>query len=333
MQHEYTIGFFELPAASEAVARSMLRMVAPMLGRGWELVQGIEADVIIVPLPALPKAHAACAQGTFFLALSNGSSDEAGAGIGAAAHADAQAVLRRPIRPDDLLQALSAASNRLQALREGGQPQPQDHAAGLTADGLAALGPAVDLRTALREQLIAPRPASFLLHEGQAIHFGMQGFACTSGRAGLARMLRAGATATPVIPWNDARDEFARSELHWCYWITERNGRLRRHLDACVSFRLRHFPDLGSLPHYRADVRLATLLMNDAWSLERLAQHAGVRLQTAANFLNAADALGLLEGLQTAAAHQAPRGETSSARQSLVARLRGKLGLLHFGSR
>jgi hypothetical protein len=134
----------------------------------------------------------------------------------------------------------------------------------------------------------------------------------------------------------DARDFWPTRELEWAFWITNRSPWLRPELLPVKHYCLRRWPDFGRLPHYHSDVRMASFLMSQALTLNQLRERAGVKPETAMNFLNAAYTLGILVEsaapgtirvaspvlLQNLPAPPQPRGWSG-----LIAQLRRKFGL------
>jgi hypothetical protein len=126
-------------------------------------------------------------------------------------------------------------------------------------------------------------------------------------------------------------------KLEWIYCLTGSNGDLRPELNVSKPYRLRKFPDFSRLPHYRADVRMASLLKAEALTVAELAERAGVRLETACNFVNACSALGLLGGVRARVepsdaksadrARSAPLADAPDKPAGLLGTLRSALGL------
>jgi hypothetical protein len=129
-----------------------------------------------------------------------------------------------------------------------------------------------------------------------------RGYATRLTSAEIANLLRANPqvrilTLTP----REEKQERARrrmygslGKLEWIYWIAGSNGELRPELFVSKPYRLATFPDFSRLPHYRSDVKMASLLKSQALTVGQLAERAEVRLETAVNFVNACCALGYL---------------------------------------
>jgi len=134
-----------------------------------------------------------------------------------------------------------------------------------------------------------------------------------------------------------AREFRNPKELEWTYWISNGAPRLRPELDLVRRWKLKRWPDFGRLPHYHADVRMASALMAQALTLHELCDVAKANDDTAINFLNATFTLGALAAEATAAeASSALRAKEDDKRAAkakpsrlsgLIGQLRRKFGL------
>ena len=132
-----------------------------------------------------------------------------------------------------------------------------------------------------------------------------------------------------------AREFRNPKELEWTFWISNGAPRLRPELDLVRRWKLKRWPDFGRLPHYHADVRMASALMAQALTLNELCDVAKARDDTAINFLNATFTLGALaeEGAsgETPAPAKGTERRGSKAKPSrlsgLIGQLRRKFGL------
>jgi len=124
-------------------------------------------------------------------------------------------------------------------------------------------------------------------------------------------------------------------ELEWTFWISNGAPRLRPELDPLKRWKLKRWPDFGRLPHYHADVRMASALMAQALTLHELCDVAKCTDVTAINFLNATFTLGALaeeSGVVPQSAGAAAARATAAKRKSggfsgLIGELRRKFGL------
>ncbi len=120
------------------------------------------------------------------------------------------------------------------------------------------------------------------------------------------------------------RHKFAPlSKLGWIYWLAGSDGQIRPGLTVSHRYQLRKYPDFAMLPHYRGDVRMASLLKVEPMTIGELAQRAGVRLETACHFVKACWALGLLGDpaarATSAGSDAGARVETTTQTEALLA--------------
>jgi hypothetical protein len=132
-----------------------------------------------------------------------------------------------------------------------------------------------------------------------------------------------------------AREFRNPKELEWTFWISNGAPRLRPELDPLKRWKLKRWPDFGRLPHYHADVRMASALMAQPLTLQELSEVAKTRADTAINFLNATYTLGALaeESGVVLANGAAPLSREATAKRKsgglagLIGELRRKFGL------
>jgi hypothetical protein len=275
----------------------MLRLLMPMLGNRWQIGEPNSSDVVILEgstLRAL-RDSAAVRAGTLYVTF------EDSAGVPREAFCSVQ----RPINSARLIEVLHKARAELER-RHGNLAATTILPARLRAELSAAeRSIEISMRAAVRWLLQNPNEAATVFSNREAkILSSLPGRGYTSRLSSveLADLLRGNPPVRLLsLTAQEADDLLARKlvfgspgRLEWIYWIAGSNGELRPELFVSKPYRLTTWPDFGRLPHYRSDVRMASLLKSDAMTVAELAERADVRLETACNFVNACCALGYL---------------------------------------
>lgn len=290
----YTVCFQGLSPSADAAARSMLRLLLPMLGNRWQIAQSGNSDVVILEpeaLVALSGSGSARPQSLYIVFADDGSPP-----------AGAFATLQRPLSSVRLVEVLHMAQDELEKRLNGPAT-----AAGPADDGhefrderrirttmrvalswvLQAKSRAVTVRDLERVAIVSVLPPT--------------GFTTRLRSNQLADLIRTNAPVD-LVDLNEHETALLRKKcplfplvkLEWIYWLAGSNGKIRPGLSVSHPYQLRKYPDFAVLPHYGGDVRMASLLMAEPMTVGDLAQRAGVRLETACNFVNACWALGCL---------------------------------------
>lgn len=338
----FTITISAMPAHTTAALRSMLLLLEPALGARWQVVDKPPADVVLLPAETLARLKGVAGgpdELPLYLALGNDGERPS----------NAYAMLKRPITPPRLVEVLHLAEGLIEKLRA-----PHDDLLtvplieSLEAEGKAQLAPATfdsrvrtTLRAATWRLLQDPIAATLIDNERRSIfsHLPGAGYHTRLTLAEFANVFRDNPPAVLVElsgPERDtlrqARDFKPLRELEWTFWICSRSPWLRPELSPDKRYRLRRWPDFGRLPHYQADIRMASALMAQAMTLQQLRSRAGVPPETVMNFLNATYAVGALVEVDAAAvaARSAPRAAAPAAPtglRGLIANLRRRFGL------
>ncbi len=337
----YTITISAMPAHTTAALRSMLLLLEPALGARWQVVDRPPADVVLLPAQTLGRLKGVAGgpdELPLYLALSNGGERPS----------NASAMLKHSITPPRLVEVLHLAEGLIEKLRA-----PQDKMLtvplieSLEAHGKAQLAPAtfdMRVRTSLRAAtwrlLQDPIAATLIDNERRSIfsYLPGAGYHTRLTLAELANLFRNNAPAVLEELSGPERDTLRQArdfkpvrELEWTFWICSRSPWLRPELSPDKRYRLRRWPDFGRLPHYQADIRMASALMAQALTLQQLRERAGVPPETVMNFLNATHAVGALAEAEEApvVAASAPNAAPAapSGLRSLIAGLRRKFGL------
>lgn len=336
---ELTISFRGLPSHTAAALRSMLALLEPALGARWRVLDAPIADVIVVPGERMGEVRKRGAEEEppLLLALTGDHVCPAGA----------YAVLRRPVTPAHLVEVLQLAEGLVERARARDEGM-------LTVPLIESLDPGgriapptfdarvrTTLRAATWRLFQDPVAATILDDRRDSIYSFLPGHGVTTRltTAELAAQFRRNPPAVFIelsaaeqAAMAKAREFRPPRELEWTFWISNRAPRLRPELDPTKRWRLTRWPDFGRLPHYRADVRMASALMAQPLSLAELTEVAKVRSETAINFLNATYTLRALKEEAAPVAAPAPKGararaQATSALAGLIAQLRRKFGL------
>jgi hypothetical protein len=319
------VSFYGLPAGAEAAARSMVRLLLPMLGNRWQLGAPHESDVVILEAEALAALRNAgtANESTLYVVLARDGEPPGGA----------FATIQRPLNSGRLVEVLNAAQDALEErmVRPGntlfaeGDIDPP-------LEGEAARSVRTSIRAAIGRAL---ENGSLAIHvrdlQGERILTLLPevGYAAPMRSNALADLIRMNAEVDVVgLNGTEAaalarRLKFASlQKLEWIYWLAGSDGKIRPGLTVSHRYQLRKYPDFAALPHYRGDVRMASLLKAQGMTVGELALRAGVRLETACHFVNACWSLGYLgDPARTAVARPAarPAGIPEAAEAMLAA--------------
>lgn len=345
--NELTLSLRGLPPHTVAALRSMLALLDSALGARWRLLDAPMADVILVPGERMGEIRKSGSEVEvpLLLALTNESNCPAGA----------FAVLKRPVTPAHLVEVLQLAEGLVERARAN------DHGM-LTVPLIESLDPGgrlapatfdarvrTTLRAATWRLFQQPVGVTVLDDRRDSIYSFLPAHGVTT-RLATAELAAAFRTNTPAVfvelsqaeqlAMSRAREFRNPKELEWTFWISNGQPRLRPELiDLGRRWKLKRWPDFGRLPHYHADVRMASALMAQALSLAELCEVAKARTETATNFLNATYTLGALaaEAGPAGAAPVAPKDARPAAKAAgfsgLIAQLRRKFGLVQADAR
>jgi hypothetical protein len=339
---ELTLSLRGRPTHTAAALRSMLALLDSALGARWRLMDAPIADVILVPGERMSEIRKNGGEEELPLLLALTSDNVCPPG--------AFGVLRRPVTPAHLVDVLQLAEGLversrmaddgiltlplIESLDPGGRLAPEsfDHRLRTT------------LRAATWRLFQAPVAVTVLDDRRDSIYSFLpsRGFSTRLTTAELAAAFRSNPPAVFVELSTAEQTAMARArefrspkELEWTFWISNGAPRLRPELDLVRRWKLKRWPDFGRLPHYHADVRMASALMAQALTLNELCDVAKTRDDTAINFLNATFTLGALaeevsaQDCATAAAAAAKKGAKpkSSRLSGLIGQLRRKFGI------
>lgn len=337
----FTITVSAMPAQSVVALRSMLHLLDSALGARWQVVDKPPADVVLLPADTLARLNGvAGAPGELplYLALGN---DEL-------RPSNAYTLLRRPITPPRLVEALNLAEGLIDRLR-GPQDEIQtvpliESFHSVSAEALVPATFDARVRTSLRAatwRLLQDPIAATLINDQRVSifsHLPGHGYHTRLTPSEFAQVFRDNSPAVLLElskgereALKMARDFKPLRELEWVFWLCNKSTWLRPELSADKRYRLRRWPDFGRLPHYQGDLRLASFLMSQPLALTELRERACVPLETAMNFLNATYAVGVLADATEKAAVpvSAPvaAAPMPGGMRGLIANLRRKLGL------
>jgi hypothetical protein len=339
---ELTLSLRGLPTHTAAALRSMLALLDSALGARWRLMDAPIADVILVPGERMSEIRKTGGEEDLPLLLALTSDNVCPPG--------AFGVLRRPVTPAHLVEVLQLAEGLverarmaddgiltvplIESLDPGGRLAPEsfDHRLRTT------------LRAATWRLFQAPVAVTVLDDRRDSIYSFLpsRGFSTRLTTAELAAAFRTNPPAVFVELSSAEQTAMARArefrspkELEWTFWISNGAPRLRPELDLVRRWKLKRWPDFGRLPHYHADVRMASALMAQALTLNERCDVAKTRDETAINFLNATFTLGALaeevsaQDSAAAAAAAAKKGAKpkSSRLSGLIGQLRRKFGI------
>ena len=291
------LAFHGFEKSAEAAGRSMLQLLLPMLGHRWRIGIDASSDVVILDpgaLAALRRAGAARADALYVVIDGEG-----------VVPPGAFCSIQRPINATRLIEVLHKAQSEIER-RRGDLAATTVLPARLRAEMTASeRSIETSMRVAVR-WILQNTTGAVTVFSAQAGKLMSavpgRGYATRLSAAEIAGLLRANPqvkllTLTPAEEkevLERARVFGSLGRLEWIYWIAGSNGELRPELRLSKPYRLAAWPDFSRLPHYRADVRMASLLKAAALTIGQLAERADVRLETAVNFVNACCALGYL---------------------------------------
>jgi hypothetical protein len=342
----YCLAVHKQPGNVRAAAESMLRLLQPMLGNRWRTDDAAASDVVILDAAALDELNRAGATraGALYVVLE-------GAGP---PPSNAFATIRRPLNSSGLIEVLHMAQAELER-RRGGRVEMPAVAPGPGSEAADRRGTDASMRAAVRAVLKDRSAAVSVATAAQAHVLSVLpdvGFATRLDASEIAALVRSDAPVTvrtlsevqKTLLLRKQRKYYPLKKLEWIYWLAGSDGELRPELDAATPYRLSRWPDFSRLPHFRADVRMASLLKAEALAVGALSERAGVRLETAVHFVNACWSLGLLSRSlakepATAAMITDPATSPGGGRRDVAASggllrsLRSALGLSERGSR
>ena len=310
-----TVAFHGLPKNADAAARSMLRLLLPLLGNRWRAAESPDSDVLILEAETLAEMRRSksAREETLYIVFADENTPPT----------DAFATIQRPLNSARLVELLHMAQAELEK-RSGlfGNTTvvtPGDSSSGQPPERSIR----TSMRIAVRWTLQDMRRAVTFQHLDQAKILSAipgVGFTTRLRSNALADLIRAN-KPVDLIELSEAEKNALRerrsfepfSKLEWIYWLTGSGGVIHPELKVSRKYQLRKYPDFAVLPHYHSDVRMASLLKAEPMTVGELAQHAGVRLETACNFVNACSALGFLG-----------RPKALVAQEQAAARARGK---------
>ena len=316
----------------------MLRLLLPMLGGHWQSSESSTSDVVILEAETLAELRGAGAAKMETLYVAFGDDGPAPEG--------AFATIQRPLNSARLVELLHMAQAELEKRSGLHGNTTINPTAGNSADAQTLeRSIRTSMRTAVRWTLQDKKRAVTVQDLKQVKLFSVlpaMGFTTRLLWNDLADLIRANKPVDLVelnqkeqLALLEKRNFDPLTKLEWTYWLTGSNGEIRPELKVSRRYQLRKYPDFAGLPHYRADVRMASLLKAEPLTVGDLAHRADVRLETACNFVNACWALGYLgdPGARSASAKKAatkaaPREEANKQEEEsgLLTPLR-KLGL------
>ena len=284
------------PKNVTVAVESMLGLLLPMLGNHWRMGEPDTSDVVILDAATLDELNRAgtARPNALYVVF-----DEA-----TTAPVNAFDTVRRPLNSSGLIEMLHKAQAEL-GRRRSGDVVTTIIARGAGDESAELRSIQTSMRAAVRWVLQRRSYAATVLGPRQSRIFSVLpdlGFTSRLDSSEIAGLIRANPQVS-VVTLNDAekaellrrqRKFYPLTKLEWIYWLAGSNGQLRPELDLAKRYRLSRWPDFGRLPHFRADVRMASLLKADALAVAELAERAGVRPETAIHFVNACWSLGLL---------------------------------------
>ena len=286
---------------ARAAAESMLKLLQPMLGNRWRMEEASTSDVVILDAAALDDLNKSgtARPGALYVVFEESTPPPA----------NAFSTVRRPLNSSQLIEVLHKAQATL-GKRTSDGTETADVTQRLGKDSAGLSGIQTSMRTAISWVLQSRSAAVTVTSLGQAHLFSVLpdlGFTTQLDSSEIADLIRSNGQVNVVTLNDEQRKElfskhrkyYPLKKLEWIYWLAGSNGELRPELDAATPYRLWRWPDFGRLPHYRADVRMASLLKAEAMAVGELSERACVRAETATNFLNACWSLGLLTSSST----------------------------------
>jgi hypothetical protein len=284
------------PKNATVAAESMLKLLLPMLGNRWQIGEASSSDVVILDVATLNELnHTGAVRPTALYVVFEGSTPPP---------ANAFSTVRRPLNSSSLIEVLHKAQAELER-RKSGNAKTTIVAHVLDMDSTEPRGIQASMRAAVRWTLQRRSTAATVMSLKQTRIFSVLpdlGFTTRLDSSEIAGLIRSNGQVTVLILNDEEKAELVKQrkyypfkKLEWIYWLAGSNGELRPELNAATPYRLQRWPDFSRLPHFRADVCMASLLKADALEVRELSERAGVRFETAVNFVNACWSLGMLE--------------------------------------
>lgn len=293
----YSVAFHGLPKPAEASARSMLKLLLPMLGNRWLLGEATTSDVVILEAGTLDEltCTGAARPGVLYVVFEDSNPPPA----------SAFSLVRRPLTSSRLIEVLNKAQAELER-GVGGMGETTNVASRFGRDSAEFSGIHASMRSAIRWALQDRLHASTVMSRTQERILSLvpgKGFSTRLSVSQIADLIRSNGQVILFVLNREEQAELSNklskfeplAKLEWIYWLTGSDGELRPELYVTKPYRLRRWPDFSRLPHYRADVHMASLLKAEALTIGELAKRASVRLETACNFVNACWSVGVLE--------------------------------------
>ena len=281
---------------ARVAAESMLKLLAPMLGNRWRMDEASASDVVLLDAATLDELNRAgiARPDALYVVFEESTPPPA----------RAFATVRRPLNSSSLIEVLHMAQAELER-HKGGTADAPAIGRGVGKEPAELRRIDAPIRTAVLGVLQDRSTAVAVMDLTQAHVLSVLpevGFTSRLDSSEIAGLIRSNAPVT-VLTLNEVqktlllrkqRKYYPLKKLEWIYWLAGSNGELRPELDAATPYRLSRWPDFSRLPHFRADVRMASLLKADSLAIDELSERAGVRFETAVNFVNACWSLGLL---------------------------------------
>lgn len=328
------------PKNVQVAVESMFGLLLPMLGKRWRMGEAASSDVVLLDAATLDELNrTGSARPTALYVVFEQSTPPP---------ANAFSTVRRPLNSTSLIEVLHKAHAELERRASGHVPTTNIRR-GADWGSPERGGIQASMRTAVRWVLQGRPTAVTVMSVKQARILSVLpelGFTTRLDSSEIADLIRSNGQVM-LLTLDDKekrelsskqRKYYPLAKLEWIYWLAGSNGELRPELSATTPYRLSRWPDFGRLPHYRADVRMASLLKADALTVRELSERAGVRIETATNFVNACWSLGMLgpalaqasRGPVAGAGSRAPIPEEQkevASRGALLGSLRSALGL------
>ena len=292
----FSLAFHGQPRNARVAAESMLKLLAPMLGNRWRMEEASTSDVVILDAATLGELRRAgiARPDALYVVFEESTPPPA----------SAFATVRRPLNSSSLIEVLHMAQAELER-QKGGSPDAPAVVRGVGKERADVGGTDAPIRRAVRAVLQDTSTAVSVMNLKQENVLSVLpevGFTSRLDSSEIAGLIRSNAPVTVLtlsevqrtLLLRKQRKYYPLKKLEWIYWLAGSNGELRGELDAATPYRLSRWPDFSRLPHFRADVRMASLLKADALAIGELSERAGVRFETAVNFVNACWSLGLL---------------------------------------
>lgn len=316
--HTFSLAIQGQPKNATVAAESMLKLLLPMLGNRWGMGEASTSDVVILDAATLDDLNrTGAARPSALYVVFEGPTPPP---------ANAFSTVRRPLNSSSLIEVLHKAQAELKR-RKSANAETTIVALGFDKEPAELRGIQASMRAAVRWALQRRSTAATVMSPKKTRIFSVLpdlGFTTRLDSSEIAGLIRSNGQVTLLILNDDEKAELSKQrkyypfkKLEWIYWLAGSNGELRPELNAATPYRLQRWPDFSRLPHYRADVCMASLLKADALAIRDLSERAGVRVETAINFVNACWSLGLIASPSTRESTNPPVADPGS--QSLLA--------------